>query len=572
MKVKNNKILILVSIVITLILIVIVFIKNPIQKLNYQFSNLKRIVTSVSQNGIISDKALEKYYSRSQKFIDVAHYSINLNLFPKENLLRGKVIISGRVVDSSIASLDFNLYDNMKVISLECNNKSVKYYQENTRLSIEASFSVNDSFLVVINYEGTPQSLGFGSFNFGSYNDKSVVYSLSEPIYASTWFPCNDKPTDKASADIFITNDSSKVSVSNGKLVGVSTNKDRRTYHWKTEYEISTYLLCIYSAEYLTFEEKYVSKSGKRMPIKYYVFPQHYKNAKRDFEINLPALKYFSGKFGEYPFVNEKYGVAEFLWNSGAMEHQTITGIGEQFVTGKGFFKDIYVHELAHQWWGNAVSPKTWKDVWLNEGFATYSEALFWEYQSGPEALISTMISKFGNFEKGTLYNPGAALFSKLIYNKGAWVLHMLRKEVGEKSFNKILKNYFETFKYKNASTSDFKELCEKISNENLDYFFKQWVFEGKGIIELLYKLNLKENVSKGYISELKISQTQNEFRPFHFPIDVRFRFSDQTFIDSTFYITSSDTIISAVFNNRISNVELDKNNWLLAKIKEMKN
>jgi len=128
MKVKNNKIIILVSILIIGLLLIKVFIKNPLQKLNYQFSNLRRIVTTVSQNGIISDKALKKYYSRNQKFIDVAHYSINLDLFPKDNLLKGKVEIYGQVVDSSITSLDFNLYENMKVTSLEFNNESVDFF------------------------------------------------------------------------------------------------------------------------------------------------------------------------------------------------------------------------------------------------------------------------------------------------------------------------------------------------------------------------------------------------------------------------------------------------------------
>ncbi len=568
MKVKNNnKLLIFLIIFLTLFGLILVFF-NPIEKLVNQFSNLKKIVTVGFQGNIVSEDALSNYYSKNQKFIDVKHYNIRLNLFPDKKLLKGNVIISGVVVDSAISSLDLNFYDNMKVSSVMLNSNNIMFNQHEKTISIEKHLSKNDTFLVSIIYEGTPQSLGFGSFEFGEFDKKSVVYSLSEPIYASTWFPCNDKPTDKATADIFITNDSSKVSVSNGKLISVKTKGKRRTYHWKTEYPISTYLICFYSADYSEFEESYTTKNGEQMPIKFYAFPKHLKNAKNDFAINLPALKFFANKFGEYPFVKEKYGVAEFLWNMGAMEHQTITGIGERLVSGKGFFKDIYVHELAHQWWGDAVSPKTWKDVWLNEGFATYSEALFWEYQSGYDALSSTMTSKFGEFDNGTLYNPGTALFSKLIYNKGSWVLHMLRKEVGDKNFNLILKCYFKKYEYHNASTLDFKKLCEKISNRNLDYFFNQWVFKGTGIIHLNYKIENKIDSNGKSQSILKLLQTQKGFSTYHFPLDVRFDFDGQPFVDSTFNIYSRDTLIVCKFNYPVKNIELDRKNWLLAKNK----
>ena len=572
MKVKNNNRLLLILIILFLIIGAILIFFNPIENLIIKFSKLKNFVTNEYQGNIISDSALSKYYTKNQKFIDVKHYSIKLDLFPKTKLLKGNTIISGDVTDSAITSLDFNLHDNMKVSSVTLNSKNINFNQQGTTLSLLKRFNSGDTFSVAIKYQGTPESLGFGSFEFGKFEKKSVVYSLSEPIYASTWFPCNDKPTDKATADIFITNDTSKTSVSNGKLIDVVTSGTRRTYHWQTQYQISSYLIAIYSAEYSEFEDIYASKSGKKMPIKYYAFHSHLQKAKNDFAINLPALKFFANKFGEYPFLKEKYGVAEFLWNAGAMEHQTITGIGERLVSGKGFFKDIYVHELAHQWWGDAVSPKTWKDVWLNEGFATYSEALFWEYQAGSDALISTMISKYGDFENGTLYNPGSALFSKLIYNKGSWVLHMLRREVGDKNFFAILKSYFKQYKYKNASTEDFKNICEEISHKNLDYFFNQWVFKGKGIIDLNYKFKSKSVSQTNYKTVLNLSQTQNGFSTYRFPIDVRFDFTGHPFADSTFYITSKDTAIICNSKYHVDNIEFDRNSWLLSKIKEVKN
>ena len=182
-----------------------------------------------------------------------------------------------------------------------------------------------------IKYNGTPVKAGLASFAFDTYKNKPMIYSLNEPNFASTWFPCNDKPDDKALLDIKITNDSSNVSVSNGVLVNIIKNKERTTYHWKTVYPISTYLICLYSSDYRHFSQQYTSLSGKTMNIDYYAFPDQLDMAKADFEFHPEVMKFFEKLFGEYPFIKEKYGVAEFQWQMGAMEHQTITGIGSNF-------------------------------------------------------------------------------------------------------------------------------------------------------------------------------------------------------------------------------------------------
>ncbi len=228
------------------------------------------------------------------------------------------------------------------------------------------------------------------------------------------------------------------------------------------------------------------------MNIEYYVFPKQLENAKIDFAEHPQYIHFFAKTFGEYPFIKEKYGVAEFLWQLGAMEHQTITGIGSNFVSGHNFFRDIYVHELAHQWWGDAISPKSWNDIWLNEGFATYCEALYYEHKSGKKALISTMLSKKQDNFKGKLIEPGDDMFSATIYDKGAWVLHMLRWQVGDSTFFNILREYYKEYKYKSASTKDFQSVCEKISSQDLSQFFNQWVYDGEGNITLIYDWNSK--------------------------------------------------------------------------------
>jgi aminopeptidase N len=567
MQIKNKKrvliwtviaSILLAALALTAVLVVSFISKNPM---------FNKYSSMMKQFKDIDEKNLAEYNPASQRAIDVMHYTIKVDLYPKVQKIIGDATIQMRINNPKLKSIDLNFYDNLEIKKVELNGAKAEYQREEKILHVQKPTTIIDSAEVRIIYSGTPQSLGFGSFSFGNDNGSPYVYSLSEPIYASTWFPCIDLPDDKALADIFITNDSSAVSVSNGKLVEVKTFKNKRTYHWKTFYPISTYLIALYSANYKSFSEKYVSVTHDTLNLNYFVLPDKLSDAKRDFADHKDYIKTFEGLFGPYPFIKEKYSVAEFWWDMGAMENQTVTGIGSNFITGHKLFRDMLIHELSHHWWGDAVGPKTWKDIWLNEGFATYSEALYWEKQSDSSALHSTMQPKFGTFEKGTLYNPGKELFSKLVYDKGAWVLHMLRKEVGNKVFFQIIKTYFEMYKYSNASTFDFKKLCETISKKDLSYFFNQWVFKGEGIIELGCDWNTVQSGTQ-FLTTIKIKQLQNGYDIYKFPLDIKLNFgSDNNFSVSSSYVSNKVQEIKLYSQKKPVRVILDPNKWLLAKI-----
>jgi aminopeptidase N len=488
--------------------------------------------TSIENSTKIKDHLASKlslkvpagYISEAQYKLDILHYDIYLDLHPEDQMLKGHVIITGKLKDKDLHAIDLNFYDNMKISELLLNNKTAEYENTGSRLSIKTNSPLPDTFRIEIKYEGKPAREGFGSFTFGKKYGNWVVYNLSEPNYASTWIPCNDMPSDKALLDIYLTNDTAYVSASNGILADKTTLGARRTYHWKTLYPISTYLICLYSSVYSEFSDTYVSQDKQdTMPIQYYAFPQDEENAKIDFGGHAGMIDFFSRTFGEYPFINEKYGVAEFLWQIGAMEHQTLTGIGSNFVSGKRFFTDVYVHELAHQWFGDAVGPATWKDVWLNEGFATYCEALYVEHLAGAKALRSSMLSKFDESFSGTVYNPANDLFSSVVYDKGAWVLHMLRWEIGDDAFFKCLRNYYEKYKYNNATTDDFKKICEATSGKNLDQFFKQWIYKGNNVPRVDYRWKVNENSGK-YNVILNLEQTETGYSDYDLPIELQFK------------------------------------------------
>ncbi len=514
---------------------------------------------------------INSYNKPSQFKVDVLSYDMSFDLYPKDKLLAADVTIKAKFKNERIAEVKFNFYDNFEIIDFEIDGSPAEYILEDDILSFSTNPNFNDTFSVRINYKGTPKEAGLGSFSFDRLADSSLaVHTLNQPIYASTWFPCNDMPSDKALADIKITNDTGMISVSNGNLISESTEGSRKTYHWRTVYPISTYLIAIYSADYSYFEDQYISITGDTLPLTFYAYDYNLDNAKVDYSGHKEYLRVFEELFGPYPFLDEKYGVAEFGWEMGAMEHQTITGMASRLIGGSGMFKDIYIHELAHQWWGNAVGPETWNDIWLNEGFATYSEALYYERVSGPRALRSTMLSKFDEFGGGKLSDPGAFLFNRIIYNKGAWVLHMLRGEIGDENFFEFLRTYYEQFAYSNASTEDLKSVAEKISGKDLTKFFDQWVYKGIGIIDAEY--SWKSKISEADLTEISIElkQVQDGYPVYNFPLDIKIS-GDMPGLNNNliFYITTQDTVLKILTEFKPLKIELDPSNRLLAKFRD---
>lgn len=529
------------------------------------------LLTAKNHGELLRDKVLRRmpvnippdYISKNQYGIDILHYDLNIDLYPEKKLLKGEAEITGLFLNKDLQSIDLNFYDNLEIDEVLFNGNPADFTNENTLLRINASSSDSDTFKVKIKYEGTPKRSGLSAFVFGKRNDVSVIYNLNEPTFASTWFPCNDLPSDKALLDIKITNDSAMTSVSNGILIDKFLTGSRKTFHWKTYYPISTYLICLYSSKYSSFNDVYISHDKRdTMNIEYYVFPDHLEKAKTDFSVHREMIEFYSRAFGEYPFIKEKYGVAEFLWQIGAMEHQTITGIGSNFVSGRKFHTDIYAHELAHHWWGNAVGPAGWNDIWLNEGFATYSEALYYEDRSGKKALQSTMRSKFNSSFPDKLSEPGDYLFSSTVYDKGAWVLHMLRWEIGDSSFFKLLRSYFEQYRYGSASTINFISLAEKISGKDLGVFFDQWL-NHTGIINAEYTWKVEEREGK-YSVIINVEQVQEEFDTYKFPLEFLVELDNEE-IRKTFNVDSRRESFEFTVDKRPNSVIPDPDDWLLA-------
>jgi aminopeptidase N len=232
----------------------------------------------------------------------------------------------------------------------------------------------------------------------------------------------------------------------------------------------------------------------------------------------IEAIRIFSEIFGPYPFLKEKYGHAEFGWGGG-MEHQTITSMG-------GWSTRLIVHELAHQWWGDMITCRNFHHIWLNEGFATYSEALYWEKTEGQSAYFQDMNSKrylgSGSIYVQDLSNRSRIFHYGLSYMKSAWVLHMLRHVVGDETFFQILQTYYADprFQHGSAVTEDFQEICEAVSGMNLAWFFQQWIY-GEYYPVYSFNWHVKNSSAGRYWIDLTIEQRAKENFLFRMPIDV---------------------------------------------------
>ena len=355
--------------------------------------------------------------------------------------------------------------------------------------------------------------------------------TLSEPYYAYTWWPVKDgdegqpgENGDKATLDLRFTVPNNFTVPSNGVLVSEESLSDnRKRYHWHSDYQTATYLVSFAATTYNKWTRTY-NHPGGSMPVEFYIYPHNdTANNRASWEKCLNMFPVFRTVFGEYPFINEKYGHYNFNFGGG-MEHQTMTGLGT-------FSENTIAHELGHQWWGDMITCKTWGDIWLNEGFATYSEALWLERRGGgvnPPGYFAAMISRKPSNVSKTVYvyntaSSGAIFDSDSSYRKGAWVLHQLRGVVGDETFFQVLADYRAAFAFSSATTDDFAAVASNTFGQDLTWFFDQWVY-GPGAPSYQYGWQSTNVNGQNYLLA-RIAQTHtNAEYPSVFKMPVRLR------------------------------------------------
>ncbi len=410
---------------------------------------------------------------------DVAHYALDFDVDMEAQTLDAVAVIEAEALhDLETFNLDFEGFD---IAEIAVNGAEAAFSREGRELTIEPAepLAEGDAFTVTIRYSGTPSPflpdavpilIGWNWYEGGSY-------VASEPVGAATVFPANDHPLDKATYTIEISVPEPYTAVSNGILQGVVEEDGTRTYTWENDDLTASYLVTVVIGEMV----EQTAEGPEGLPIRNYFPPDLAEDAAYDFGRAGEMIAFFNDIFGPYPF--DAYGVVVVDTGLGfALETQTISLFGKNSVSGQRSIESTAAHELAHQWFGNSVSPATWEDIWLNEGFATYAELLWLEHDQGAGALevaAENLYRAMERFKADPIGSPPPDdLFNAGVYFRGALTLHALRLEIGDEAFFDFLKAYYAAYAYGNATTEDLIALAEEIGGEELDDFFQAWLYE----------------------------------------------------------------------------------------------
>jgi aminopeptidase N len=413
---------------------------------------------------------------------DVTHHKLEFTINPAVYFITGKVTTTFKALDN-MNTVTFDLTNELSVSSVKSGSTNLTFVQNATNelvITLPSTLTTGNSTTVEINYSGQPAS-GEEAFSQSTHNGSPIIWTLSEPFGARDWWPCKQDLNDKIdSIDVYITSPSQYVSVSNGLEMGTQISGSNKTTHFKHNYPIPAYLVAIAVSNYQVFTQT-AGTSPNTFPIVNYIYPENYATSVNLLAQTLPIMDFFETTFEKYPFSNEKYGHAQCGFGGG-MEHTTVSFMGN-------FSRGLIAHELAHQWFGDKITCGTWKDIWLNEGFATYLSAMVIEHLDGEQPFVNhkrSLINNITSVTNGNLYltdvqatSVSRIFSSRLSYNKGAMVLEMLRFKMGDTAFFQAVKNYLAdadlAFGY--AVTSDLKGHLETVHGESLTEFFNDWIY-----------------------------------------------------------------------------------------------
>ena len=511
---------------------------------------------------------LSKIHYPGDSKIDVTYYGLDLTITTNPNYLSGIVTVGVKSDTSSLNNCFLDLRNILTVDSIQLNGSTAAFTHVNNKINItlDHTYTQGEAFTLKIYYRGVPGGTNFGGFYFGTHNGTPIISTLSESYSGPYWWPQKDTPADKAdSSDVWMTVDSNLIGVSNGTLESVVDNGNgTKTYHWKNHYTIANYLISLAITNYTQYDTYYHYGQSDSMVIMNFIYPENYNYVKPFVDETDEMITVFANRYGEYPFIQEKYGHAEFQWG-GAMEHQTCTSMG---FWGSG----VISHELAHQWYGDMITCKDWHHIWLNEGFATYSEAVYIEAKSGKAAYKAQIASEMSSARNaiGTIWvqdisNEWEIFNGARSYAKGACVLHMLRGIVGDSTFFDIMRTYsaHPSVSYGVATTEDFQAIAESVYGQDLNYFFQEWIY---GENEPTYSVGWSKSLVSGDIFDVTININQSvNTNPSYFtmPVQIKLNTSLGDTTVTLFNNAQTQNFQFQVIGNPTS-IVFDPDNWIL--------
>lgn len=513
---------------------------------------------------------------------DVKFVHLNVNVERNTKYISGNVRSIATVTSTALDTFMCVLHQNFTIDSVLINNVNTSFIRQDSsvKCGLAPAFSNNVTFTTQVFYKGTAPTggsaigSGFSTGTSGSWGNQAT-WSLSESFVAYHWWPCKQALTDKIDSSwVFVTTDSLNKAGSNGLLKNVVTVGNKKRYEWKSKYPIDYYLISVAVAkykEYNLYAKPQYLPANDSILIQNYIYDNAINNnswingQKVDLNKMPLVLNFLSNMYGMYPFYKEKYGhcMAPF---GGGMEHQTMTSLG---------FFEYYLnaHELGHQWWGDQVTCKTWGDIWINEGFASYSEHLVAQYldptnfASNLNAAHNNVMSQPGGsvfFTNADTMNTPRIFNGRLTYDKGGAIVHSLRFLTNNDSvwFN-TLRGFQNTYKNSTASALDFQNYYQTATGINPTVFFNQWYY-GQGYPTFAVRFHQRNG-------NFLLKSTQSTSAPSSIPLfttSIEYAVSRLGKVDTIIRLNHGQAIenYTIAMNGQVTGVTVDPKNWLINK------
>ncbi len=510
--------------------------------------------------------AMGQDYLKRSKQLDVIQYDLKINLFEKQN----KIVVHENVTIQFLQKTDSFQLDfvgrfqdslGMKISNITIDNQIIKHKQYAEKVTLfTATISNGEKRTFAIQFEGIPSNgLIIGKNKFGD----RTFFADNWPMRAKHWFACVDHPSDKANFKIEVDAPSNFEIVSNGTQVKrtENTKNKRAVTYYESKIDIPTKVLVFGAAN---FEKQTLPHKKNHVEITNFVYPQDKEKGFKDFEQADTILAYFEAHIGKFPF--EKLYNVQSTTMYGGMENAGCIFYDEKAITGKGTINELIAHEIVHQWFGNSATELDWPHLWLSEGFATYLTNLYVEDHLGESTFLRQMrkqrdaVIRFHNKNKlplkDTISTNTQEMLNTNAYQKGAWILHMLREQVGKELFWKAIARYYDTYKYSNATSKDFIYIFEQVTHRDFTQYYEEWICQsGHPIISYTFE-KTSEN------SKIKFHQNQSE--NFHFSLDFLVLYEDNTEELKTLFFTDKDVTLELASTKKVRSIRLDPNLKLL--------
>ena len=504
--------------------------------------------------------------AKGQDNIDVLHYKFEIELSNQSDTIKGRALVTVQFLEPS------NKFW-LNLTSPTGNGKGMIAYRANEGNEAVTSVPSHDSLIITLKkaaqknetrtfeivYQGIPSDGLIISKN--KYSDRTF-FADNWPNRAHNWIPCKDEPDDKATFEFIVTAPSEYKVVSNGRL---EEEKDlpgnKKLTHWIEDVALPTKVMVIGVAK---FAIKQFEDSPANIPVSAWVYPQDSVTGFRNYSVAPSILKFYSDYIGPYPY--NKLANVQSKTSFGGMENASAIFYYERSAQGNKSMEDIIAHEISHQWFGDMATEKSFSHLWLSEGFATYLTDIYVESKYGTESMNKKLTEdrkaainfvKRSNRPVVDSLSPLITLLNANSYQKGSWVLHMLRRDMGDSLFHIFIQTYYDRYKGKNADTDDLEKIAEEVSHKDLKQFFTQWLYT-PGIPQL----NIQWHYHEADQLSVIITQTQNEI--FQFPLQLEIESEAQKAKMVTIRVTRRTETFKFKIEKKISHLTIDPNISLL--------